>query len=351
MIINLGKKYLPYKSENMFFFWDKVDNEGFFKPKKSFDFIEWNTYLLFNFIKNDVFESIQWIVYCHINKINNKKYIGITHYIDNLNIRFRNGNGYKDNDYFYKAIKKNTWKNFETIILKSNIFSLKEAQKWEAYFIDYYNTTNKNFGYNILSYDNNLNRLLNEKTKEKIRKKAKRKRNYTNETIKKLSEAGKKSWKNLTKKEYNIRCKKISKRFKNVKKSKEHRNKLSENKKKNKQWVGESNPRVLNPLIGKNNPMFGKKQTYKTKKLIGSINREINIKKACIKYNFNFFEALLKVFKCKNCNKEIKHIYRILLYRIKNNINLSICRNCLNSENSKKKTIKRNNKGQYCKKC
>lgn len=36
----------------------------------------------------------KWTIYCHINKINNKRYIGQTDQ-QNLNKRWQNGNGYK----------------------------------------------------------------------------------------------------------------------------------------------------------------------------------------------------------------------------------------------------------------
>ena len=51
----------------------------------------------------------KYIVYKHIAP-NNKSYIGITkrHPED----RWRNGNGYKNNIYFFRAIQKNGWDNF-----------------------------------------------------------------------------------------------------------------------------------------------------------------------------------------------------------------------------------------------
>ena len=104
-------------------------------------------------------------VYCHTNKINGKRYIGITQ--NKPNRRWQNGYGYKDrNSHFYNAIKKYGWENFEHIILEENL-TRKEASEKEKYYIRLYNTNNENYGYNITSGgDNNFTR--NKLTEEKL---------------------------------------------------------------------------------------------------------------------------------------------------------------------------------------
>lgn len=85
-------------------------------------------------------------VYKHINKINNKIYIGITQ--QELNKRWQNGYGYKEQKYFYSAIKKYGWENFEHIILFDNLTE-EEAIKKEIELIKEYKSNNRKYGYNI----------------------------------------------------------------------------------------------------------------------------------------------------------------------------------------------------------
>ena len=75
-----------------------------------------------------------------------KIYIGQT--CKSLSVRAYNGEGYCHSTYFYNAIKKYGFENFSCEILKEGL-SLEEANYWEAYFINLYNSTNREFGYNI----------------------------------------------------------------------------------------------------------------------------------------------------------------------------------------------------------
>lgn len=88
----------------------------------------------------------KFIVYCHTNKINNKKYIGIT--CQTPNRRFRNGNGYKQSPYFYHAIQKYGWENFTHEILFENL-SKEEACEKEVEMIKKYKTRSHENGYNV----------------------------------------------------------------------------------------------------------------------------------------------------------------------------------------------------------
>ena len=67
-----------------------------------------------------------YMVYMHISP-SNKRYIGITSMNDE-NIRWQNGNGYKHNKHFYRAIEKYGWDNFQHIIIARNL--TKEEACW-----------------------------------------------------------------------------------------------------------------------------------------------------------------------------------------------------------------------------
>ena len=85
-------------------------------------------------------------VYCHTNKINGKKYIGITKRKPEL--RWKNGTDYKHNPYLYNSILKYGWDGFEHDILFEKL-SEDEAKEKERELIYQYNTTDKEFGYNL----------------------------------------------------------------------------------------------------------------------------------------------------------------------------------------------------------
>lgn len=90
-----------------------------------------------------------YTIYLHKNKINNKVYIGQT-IQDNLNDRWKNGLGYKTCTYFYNAIQKYGWDNFEHLILEqSQNWTKEELDQKEQYYINLYQANNPDFGYNM----------------------------------------------------------------------------------------------------------------------------------------------------------------------------------------------------------
>lgn len=87
-----------------------------------------------------------YTVYVHINKINNKRYIGITGMTPKK--RWKNGHGYVNNYYFFKAIKKYGWDNFKHEILFEGLTE-KEACEKEIELIAEYRSNEPEYGYNI----------------------------------------------------------------------------------------------------------------------------------------------------------------------------------------------------------
>lgn len=90
---------------------------------------------------------MSFAVYQHINKTNQKRYIGITQ--QNVFRRWRSdGSGYKNNPYFWHAIQKYGWDNFDHIIIKTGL-SQQEACQMERDLIAYYQSNDLTHGYNI----------------------------------------------------------------------------------------------------------------------------------------------------------------------------------------------------------
>ncbi len=86
-------------------------------------------------------------VYCHINKINGKKYVGQTKL--EPNIRFgKNGRKYSGSRHFFFAIQKYGWDNFDHIIVANNL-TIEEANSFEQLLIAKLDLTNPEYGYNI----------------------------------------------------------------------------------------------------------------------------------------------------------------------------------------------------------
>ena len=106
----------------------------------------------------------KYCIYLHKNKINNKIYIGQT--CQKPQYRWNNGNGYKQCSYFYSAIQKYGWDNFEHIILENNLTAQQANQKEEEY-IKYYKSNEKQFGYNLSAGGDN-HKEISELTRKKL---------------------------------------------------------------------------------------------------------------------------------------------------------------------------------------
>lgn len=74
-----------------------------------------------------------------------KVYIGIT--CNEVKKRWSNGNGYVQNQYFYRAIRKYGWENIKHEILLTGL-TKEKAEWWEKRMIKKYRSTNPKYGYN-----------------------------------------------------------------------------------------------------------------------------------------------------------------------------------------------------------
>ena len=86
-----------------------------------------------------------YTIYEHVSP-SSKKYIGQT--CQRLARRWRNGYGYVRNTYFYRAIEKYGWDNFQHNII-CRCETLEEANKVESELIARYKTNDPQYGYNI----------------------------------------------------------------------------------------------------------------------------------------------------------------------------------------------------------
>lgn len=135
-----------------------------------------------------------WYLYQHINKINNKSYIGKT---ENINKRWKNnGKNYQTCPRFWSAIISYGWDNFEHKILFI-CDSLEEINQKEKEYIKKYNTLDPNFGYNLAEGGTGGNTWKG-KTQEEKEKYAKERREDTlsrgKDWHQKLSESQLKRW-------------------------------------------------------------------------------------------------------------------------------------------------------------
>lgn len=103
-----------------------------------------------------------YTVYMHINKVNNKKYIGVTK--KSVKERWKNGKGYSVYSPFGREVFEMGWESFDHVILNTGI-SKNLALTLEDFYIKYFKTENSDFGYNI-----NINGKFFKETYEELLK-------------------------------------------------------------------------------------------------------------------------------------------------------------------------------------
>lgn len=119
----------------------------------------------------------KWCVYCHTNKINGKKYFGITS--RPVEDRWKQGLGYqKTQTVFWRAISKYTWDGFEHEIIAENLTEAdaktKEIELIARYKTNCHRYNNPSYGYNCTDGgDGSSGWHPSEETKVKIGQKAK----------------------------------------------------------------------------------------------------------------------------------------------------------------------------------
>lgn len=92
-------------------------------------------------------EERKYCVYCHTNRVNGKKYVGVT--CQKPEVRWgKNGSKYVDQPVFFSAIEEYTWDEFTHEIVQEGL-SKDEASEVEKELISKYNTTDRANGYNI----------------------------------------------------------------------------------------------------------------------------------------------------------------------------------------------------------
>ena len=114
----------------------------------------------------------KYILYEHRNKINGKRYIGIT---NNKSKRwYGKGKHYDGCPYFFAAIQKYGWDNFEHNVLIYDL-TREEASRLEKHYIEMFKTCDKAFGYNLAEGGVNAPTMLG--------------KHHSKETKRKMSEA------------------------------------------------------------------------------------------------------------------------------------------------------------------
>lgn len=244
----------------------------------------------------------QWCVYLHVNKVNQKVYVGRT--CKKPEYRWNNGKGYFLQKHFWYAIQKYGWENFSHNIVADGL-SDSESADLEKQLISEYQSMDPRNGYNqtaggegMLGWHHtsaskekirlsNHTRLISDETREKQSKAHQGKyvgeknpfygKTHSQDIKRQISESATKRWNDADNRKKMIkvlrsetRTKKISESKKNLWKdpayrgsmkkimnSAEYREKISRAN-KGRKHTAEELEKMKNHSTGEKNPMYGK---------------------------------------------------------------------------------------------
>lgn len=130
-----------------------------------------------------------YTVYCHTNKLNGKRYFGITS--KRPEVRWGNGNNYRSSRHFNFAIEKYGWDGFTHEFIAEGL-TKEEACQMEQDLIKKYKTTDDRYGYNLSTGGESgaAGVVVSAETRAK-RSASSKGRKVSEETRKKLSQAAK----------------------------------------------------------------------------------------------------------------------------------------------------------------
>lgn len=128
-----------------------------------------------------------YTVYCHTNKLNGKRYFGITSV--RPEVRWGNGNNYRSSRHFNFAIEKYGWDGFTHEVIAEGL-TKEAACKMEQDLIREYKTTDDRYGYNLSTGGEGgaAGVVVSDETRAK-RSASLKGRRHTLESRKKMSEA------------------------------------------------------------------------------------------------------------------------------------------------------------------
>lgn len=206
---------------------------------------------------------------------NGKVYIGITR--QKLNMRWRNGDGYKYNKHFYRAIQNYEWKNFKHDIIADGLTKEQACAK-EIELIAKYDATNPKHGYNS-STGGECGALGVEQTEEARKNKSNIMKEYyrNNPPTKEMRERN--SYIHKTNKNCVNHWNKVLEKIHKEPVSEETRKKISEAHRGKTPWnagkhLSEETKRKLSESHkGQRSPMKGKHLSIETRKKLSEANK------------------------------------------------------------------------------